>query len=577
MFRNAYMNAHLDETSKMFNEKTDMLVRYAPPRKNYHSAASGYIHNICGAANFALEVFQCEREEYYPMARRILKKVCQLQDTRPGSRTFGLWSYEMEESLDDMKAPDYNWANFVGKNLIEACACHADKLDAELVDMLKTAVRNAVQCTIKRNVGLDYTNIIVMSTYTLISAAELLGDEELLAYGKTRLKNFYEYTKFNGAFTEYNSPNYGRVVLCDVARMLKLFKDEECRQIAEYINETVWTMLATHYNKHLDQLAPPQMRAYQDVDRGVLALVIYNGTNGKYGKCPDNYEDYKKLASMEELCCMPKCPEKCLPLFEADERVIACTFSKKNDLRQLGEDLTIVREFDCPDLFAYSYQTPAYSMGAFRLCDTWNQRRNVMVEWDKDTPKSFRLRGIHNDYDYCSMRAFVEMDKNNMLGQVGTVTDRGSYHYILDKDKSGVYDVEELAFRFELGGNCENVTIEADGKDFYIRDCGLTIKLHVETWVFDGKEAPVYVSEDGKMVILEGYRGESKQIDTTALADTYGVFTLSVIDETKGEKAEALTWNTTADGKVESAWGELKVSSYRAPVPYRVALGIDKA
>ena len=134
MFRNAFMNAHLDETSKMFNEKTDMLVRYAPPRKNYHSAASGYIHNICGAANFALEVFQCEREEYYPMARRILKKVCQLQDTRPGSRTFGLWSYEMEESLDDMKAPDYNWANFVGKNLIEVCACYADKLDAELVE-----------------------------------------------------------------------------------------------------------------------------------------------------------------------------------------------------------------------------------------------------------------------------------------------------------------------------------------------------------------------------------------------------------------------------------------------------------
>ena len=120
------------------------------------------------------------------------------------------------------------------------------------------------------------------------------------------------------------------------------------------------------------------------------------------------------------------------------------------------------------------------------------------------------------------------------------------------------------------------MTIEADGKDFYIRDCGLTIKLHVETWVYDGKEAPVYVSKDGKMVILEGYLGESKKIDTTALADTYGVFTLSVIDETKGEKAGQLVWNKTDDGKVESSWGELKVSSYRAPVPYRAALGIDK-
>lgn len=574
MFRNQVMKNHLDEQAKTFNEKTDMLVRYAPARKNYHSSASGYIHNICGAAHFAWEVFQCEAEEYYPIAKRILNKVCQLQDTREGSRTFGLWSYEMEESLDDMKAPDYNWANFVGKALIDVCANYADKLDAELVATLKTAIRNAVQCTIKRNVGLDYTNIIVMSCLTLISAAELLEDAELLAFGKTRLKNFYEYTKFNGAFSEYNSPNYGRTVLSDVARMLKLFKDEECRAIAEYLNEVTWEMLGTHYNKHINQLAPPQMRAYQDVDRGSLALIVYNGTGGKYGKCPDNYEDYKKLVSMEELCCVPTCPEKCLHFFEADERVVALPFYQKNDLRKAGEDVTIVREFDSPDLFAYSFQTPAYSMGAFRLCDTWNQRRNVMVEWDKDAPKSFRLRGIHNDYDYCSMMAFVEMDKNNMLGQLGTVTDRGSYHYILDKDKSGVYDVEELCFRFELGGSCENVTIEADGKDFYIRDCGLVIKLHVEKWVFDGKEAPVYVSADGKMVILEGYRGESKQLDTTALADTYGVFTMSVIDEAHGEKTEAITWNETADGKVESAWGELKVSSWRAPVPYRKALGL---
>ena len=575
MFRNAVMTAHLDAQSKTFNEKTDMLVRYAPPRKNYHSAISGNIHNICGAAHFAWEVFQCGREEYYPMARRILNKVCQLQDTRPGSRTFGLWSYEMEESLDDMKAPDYNWANFVGKALIDVCANHPELLGEELVATLKTAIRNAVQCTIKRNVGLDYTNIIVMSTLTLISAAELLEDAELLAYGKTRLKNFYEYTKFNGAFSEYNSPNYGRTVLSDVARMLKLFQDEECRAIAEYLNEVTWEMLATHYNKHINQLAPPQMRAYQDVDMGSLALLIYNGTGGKYGKCPADFETYKRLASIEELCCQPICPEKCLPLFEADERVTAVTFYKKNNLRQPGEDVTIVREFDSPDLFAYSYQTPAYSMGAFRLCDTWNQRRNVMVEWDAAKPKSFRLRGIHNDYDYCSGMAFVEMDKNCMLGQVGTVTDRGSYHYILDKDKSGLYDVEELGFRFELGGNCEDVTIEQDGRDFYIRDCGLTIKLHVEKWVYDGKDAPVYVSKDGKMVVLEGYLGESKKIDTTALADTYGVFTMSVIDENSGEKPEALTWCQTCDGKVESTWGDLKVSSHRRPVPYRKALGLD--
>ena len=567
------IEAFLEGRRQDFDESVDLLVTRNVNTKNYHSGATGDLHYLGNAGDTAWYIFEFGAEDMYPMARRLLRKLCLLQDTRQDSRTFGLWSYVLEEPLDAMKAPDYNAATFRARVLIDICQNHADKVDGELLEMMKTAIRNAVKCTIKRNVGLDYSNIIVMSTLTLVAAAELLEDAELLALGKKRLRNFCSYTKFNGTLTEYNSPNYGRLALGDIARMLKLFRDEECRQMAMYLNEVVWTMLARHYNIHINQLAPPQMRAYQDVDGGGLAWFIWQGTGGRYGKCPDTFEQLRSVVSLEEVCCNPQCPASVLPLFEADERVVEEAFYKQNDLREPDEDRTIIREADSPDLWAYSYQTPAYSMGAFRLCDTWNQRRNVMIEWDADAPKSFRLRGIHNGYDYCSGMVYTGMEKNRILGQLGMVTDRGSYHYILDKDKSGVYDAEELGFRFELGGNCENIAIEADGKDFYIRDCGLTIKLHVEAWVYDGKDAPVYVSEDGKMVILEGYKGESKQIDTTALAETCGVFTMTVEDAAhKAEPAE-LIWQLEGE-TLRSHWGELAVESPAKPVVYREALGL---
>ena len=225
------------------------------------------------------------------------------------------------------------------------------------------------------------------------------------------------------------------------------------------------------------------------------------------------------------------------------------------------------------DLTAYSYQTPKFSMGAFSLCDTWVQRRNCMVVWDKDHPKFFRIRSIACNYDFCGGVVYAQQQDNRILGQVGLVTDRGSFHYILDKSKNGIYETDTLHFRFDLGGACENLTIQQEGKDFYIRDGELTIKLHIEKWLYDGKDAPVYVSEDGKSVILEGYQGEKKLLDTNILAETCGVFTMTVEDSAHKAVEAPLSWDLTG-GKLSSRWGGLEVTSPAKPVTYREALGI---
>ena len=491
------------ESAAGYDEAVGLISSFvADGSDGYHSKRTGVIHPTFASALVASAAL-CEGvEEWYPQALRILDVICDIQDVRPGSKTFGLWGHNYEDDPEHMIAPDYNWADFIGKCLQETVLFSKCPLPEALREKLLTAIRNAAICTIGRNVGLDYSNIASMSSLTLVCAGEIVGDPEIFAIGKDRLERFCSYTRYNGAFSEYNSSCYGFVIMDDVSRMLRWFKDERCLELAKELNYYAWKQLAEHYNLSLFQLTPPQSRAYEDLNLGSIAWRIRRGTHDKYGiihgACGCNAEDdHAGVAALagftpglEMLRCPSYCPEELFPLFEESERFIAQTYYKKNDLRRPGEDYTIIRDRDNPDMTAYSLLTPGFSMGVFSLCDTWVQRRNCMVVWDKDHPKFFRIRSIACNYDFCGGVGYAQQQDNRILGQVGLVTDRGSFHYILDKSKNGIYETDTLHFRFDLGGACENLTIQQEGKDFYIRDGELTIKLHIEKWLYDGKDAP---------------------------------------------------------------------------------------
>ena len=283
---------------------------------------------------------------------------------------------------------------------------------------------------------------------------------------------------------------------------------------------------------------------------------------------------------MESLCFPPRCPQECLRLFEEKERFLSHTYYKKNDIRSKGEDTTIIRELDSPDLTAFSYLTPRYSMGAFALCDCWAQRRNVMVVWDREHPKYFRLRCINGDYDFCSGLVYAAQERNLILGQLGLVTDRGSFHYILDKEKNGTYLTNALYFKFELGGNVSGLKIEKDGDAYLVKDGDFVISLRIPVWTADGAKREPYLTQDGKALILPVYEGESTLLDTKALRDTYGVFALSVDYGDPKEKemlreTSDITTYVSPEGVAVSACGGLRVESHVRPVTYRKALGIE--
>lgn len=566
-----------DAHAKIFDKEAGLLSFFVKDNSGgYHTKRTGVTHGLRPSATYAAVVLCNGFEAYYPQALQILERLCELQDTRVGSPTFGLWSYNVEDDLEHMLAPDYNLADFIGKSLQEIILFGKSPLTQELRGKVLTAIHNAAVCSIRRNAGLDYSNIAVMSSLTITCAGEILQDPELFTIGKTRLERLCAYTRFNGAFSEYNSSTYIVTVLGDVSRMLRFFRDPQCLEMARELNYYAWKMVATHYNCALGQLTPPQARSYRDLENGVFDWMLWCGTGEKFGApMPDLLFRPEQEATLEIICEGLTCPEELLPYFAQTELFLADTYYKKNDIRCAGEDFTIIREADSPDLTAWSFRTEKLSMGAFAFCDCWNQRRNCMVVWDKAHPKFFRLRGINNNYDFCSGVTSACQDHNRILGQLGLVTDRGTFHYILDKSKNGVYETDSLYFQFILGGDTGDLRVEQEGKDFIIRDGEITVTLHVETWVFDGKKAPVYISEDGKSVILEGYLGEKKVLDTNTLGKTYGVFTLTAEDASHKAEPAALSYRESGD-KVISTWGDLNVTSCTGPVPYRTALGLDR-
>ncbi len=605
MTRQEILNHLLQAHAAAFDEKEGMIFADCS-RKRAGQSVIEKMHIIRDTVEFAAAALCSDTREYDTYAMQGLKRICDLQDLRTESDTYGLWAYTLEEDLEHMYVPDYNWANFVGKELIMVCLFAKIKLSVELEKRIRHAIRAAAECTIKRNVGVDYTNISIMGALTLVAAGEVLEDEKIFSEGKRRLSQLVEYTRFNTAFSEYNSSCYTVVALMDIGLMCNFFKDKECLKMAHELNFYGWEMMAAHYNACLEQLTPPQSRAYRDIDNGSLNWTIWQGTEGKYGHEPVN----TKGIGLDMLSFPAICPQKCMPLFAEKESFWAHTYYKPNDIRKPGEDVTIIRELDSPALTAYSYRTPEYSMGVFALSDCWNQRRNAMVIWDKNHPKYIRLRGIMGDYDFCSGMTYAVQEKNCILGHLGLVSDRGRFHYITDKEMNGVYKTNYLGFCFEFGGETEQAGTVAEldckgqkGYDYIIEDDTLRVHLHIETWVYDGRPAEVRLSSDGKRIELVGYEGEETVIDTNCLKDTYGVFTMEVEHSDFGAgsslgkvkdlgetgslnkdvdvmgKANAADCDVKvriqSDGQIESDWKGLKVISPGKVVTYRRALGLS--
>lgn len=533
---NRLLEKRLAELHGMWDEKEGLIGEYrADMGAGYHSRRTGTVHETNKSAEYASAILYLRDTNHYERAAKAFCRLAELQDTDKESRTFGLWSYYAEESISDMAAPDYNFADFIGKHFIYALSMRSECFAGETIEIMRKALRNAVECSIKRNVSPDYSNISMMSIMTIISAGELLGDERIFSIGKERLKKAYEYNMYCGAFSEYNSSTYTPLLIAELTRMMQFFKDEECREMAIKLHDMAWLSLSIYFNAAAGELSPPQKRAYRDIDDGQLRAFVYIGTKGRYG----SFDGADKLV-LSFLTLPFECPEKYIENFECHgNRFTEKTYYKENKIRTSDEDTVIVRNINSPDLKAYTYMSGEYSIGAFDKSDLWNQRRTCSVVWKTGGRiRSFRLRGIKGDYDFCSAVTSADMYENKIAAAVGFVKDHGDFHYILDKQISSKVKTERIAFVFELSGDCEDVKILRKGNAFEISDGSLTIYLNILEWIFDGEKAEIRLNEEKKTIELIGYEGQEKIIDFESIRESYGLFTMSVNEDIKNAETE---------------------------------------
>jgi hypothetical protein len=196
--------------------KQNYTYKTGTPNTNYRGHT---IHATRLAADYAVDLLDCGDSLMEKRAFDVLRKLLSLQDVHPNSSTRGLWSYFLEEPLDNMTLPDPNWADFIGTQLLQIAINQRERLPNDLAESLDIGIIYAARFIQRRNVELGYTNIAIMGTHVTIVTSEIYNLTDLNDYAMNRLRRFSNFTKLNGAFSEYNSPTYTQVAINELGRM----------------------------------------------------------------------------------------------------------------------------------------------------------------------------------------------------------------------------------------------------------------------------------------------------------------------------------------------------------------------
>lgn len=545
-----------ERADKKFDQSCGLIGEKVTEKNVIHTNVTGYAHHVRDNAIYAQLVYMTKSNHRYAAAEEIINKIIDAQDKNENSSTYGLWSYYFEEKITEMSAPDYNMAEFIARPMIYVILEKSKLISPDTRDSIKSALRRAAKCCMKRNVGHDYTNVAAMSCVTVIIVGEILNDAHMINYGKEKLRGFVKYTEYTGGFSEYNSPCYFKYVGDSMARMLRYCKDAECIEMAENIGNCLWNMVSMHYSNVFKELAPPYVRAYNDLDADFEnSDYIYYATSGKYG-------EYHCSANDWELNILD-CPEAYFNNFEK-EIWIEDEYYKTNNLREKNSDATIIQDFDSPNLTAYTLKRKDYLFGALQKTDLWDQRRTSMLLWDKHDKKTFKLRCEKDGYSFSSAMAYTAMYKNEQITVVSFATDHGEKHYILDKLKDGIINTESLKFTMKICGNYEKNNLRKTGNGIVYTDANISFDVKIISWVFNGKDGIINFTEDGFELVC--YNGEPKEIDLNGLDDTYGVISIKVNGAAPNVKIEV------ADGRLTASTKKFKIDTYSKPNKYNLCM-----
>jgi len=540
----------LDRENKSYNPE-ERLLRLPFSTPGYHTTLKGgMVHPTRESFVYAVALLDGGDADERERALAILDRLLSLQDTDPARPTYGIWSWFMDEPLEQMAPPDWNWADFCGAQLLEIALTHGPFLPLALQVRIKEAILHAARSIQKRDVGPHYTNIAIMGSFVSLVAAETYDVPDLRNYAMAKFRRFHAYTREQGGFAEYNSPTYTVVAVDELGRLLRYARDPEARAMAGEIYHMAWKEIASHFHAPTRQWAGPQSRAYRTLLSPHVYGLLHRATGGRFPAGDVEPE-------LHEHRLVHVCPPDLEPLFFSLEapREFHQTFVHGTDGR--------------PDIMGTTYLGLNFTLGSVNMSDMFNQRRSLLAYWGTpEAASSLRLRFLHDGADYCGAHFFSIQREGDVLAAFGFAVDGYDTHPFFDKIKDGKIRARDLRLRFEIEGPVTKKLPPAPTKlsnPWRFQDGDFHLDLSIAHAVWGESVGHWESGVDGAKALMDVviYQGPEKEFVLKELSEAACVFALRCSNGPMKSPAPEIV---RKDGRLAATWEGLQVSCAAAPL-----------
>ncbi len=516
------------------------MIRSRVSSVGYHTTLKDRIvHPTRSSLQYAAALLASDDPNRLDRAKAILATVIALQDQNPESKTYGVWSWYLEEPLEKMSPPDWNWADFCGVQLLSVWIDHRRHIGETLAEKVKESIVHAARSIQRRNVGPGYTNIAVMGTYVTLAAADQFDLPDLREYAKARLRRLHEHIIGQGSFTEYNSPTYSIVAIAELSRMVLHIHDEEDLVLIRAITDLAWKHVATHFHPPTRQWAGPHSRCYStDLrERKDTLAFLEAATQGKAGLSSE-----EPLPLSMDDCRLPlRCPENYIHYFQT-----------------LDQPREVVETFiqGQKPIVGATWLHPRFALGSVNQGDFWRQKRSLLAYWGTpEQPTYLHARFLHDDYDFCSALIYTIQTKGCALSTVVFATDYGDTHPSLDKVINATIRAKDLRLRFEFGAEIQALKIEKSAKNnslstFIIQDRDIQVSICLAESIFGNHPVVCEIGRNNRYAWIDVicHSGNEQNIILSELAAAFIPFCVMI--RTDGEPPHDSAFHINHSGNI---------------------------
>lgn len=528
-----------------------VLSRGGGPGYATRTTGAMMVHPTRESATYAVALADYGHPQAAERINRIVRRLADEQDTNPFSLTFGTWSWYVEEPLSEMRPPDLNWSNFIGARLCELLWDYEALLEPDTREKAKFALLNACASIMRRNVGMDYTNIAVMAIRVTGMAGQLLNNPDLTNYAAAQMQRFAAYTREQGGLTEYNSPVYTVTALLEFEAIVHYLTDEKFHRDASALLRQTWETIAFHFHAPTEQWAGPHSRAYTDL----LATESWPMVEDRVGL---NVPARQKGLQRPPQYTIP-CPDD-LRVYFTDAAPFPRTVRER------------FRRFpDGDELWGTTWLTPEACLGSASIAMCWAQAHPVIGYW-KGAPKPvvFRARVMKDKFDFASFGMRATQNEGRVLIGAYPLVDSGDRFPNMFRSKDG-YEGNELKFRFTVQGAGAQALRVADDR----------IELSAQGWKavvstgpcrYDGRDISSQwtARTEGDLAIAEVVVPINGRIKPEELKDTLFAAAVSIVPSAQAVDAPPVVVGEAHGSRVASkslTWGDLRLVSPVVPVP----------